>query len=202
MTSTLPVPASTPTRGLDRRQLLKAGAWAAPAIVVAAAIPAAAASTTLALSAANLTLAPLCDGLKHGFTLTNNSSLTGTVTLSFSAQAWALTKPTAANNVTSVTTASTGATYGSAVSGYTYKTVWADAITYSASSGGGGWNAKRSGTAVVALAAGQSVTFWQRNLNALGEPRVEARVTAVNSTAVTNGPYAKFDLAWGTGVCK
>lgn len=32
------------TRAIDRRQLLKAGAWAAPAIVIAAAVPAASAS--------------------------------------------------------------------------------------------------------------------------------------------------------------
>ncbi|QKJ20305.1 hypothetical protein [Microbacterium hominis] len=43
-------PAATPDSTVDRRQLLKVGAWAAPVVVLAAAVPAATASTNTPFS--------------------------------------------------------------------------------------------------------------------------------------------------------
>lgn len=40
-----------PTRGIDRRQLIKAGAWAAPVLIAAVAVPAAVASSALTKAA-------------------------------------------------------------------------------------------------------------------------------------------------------
>lgn len=44
VSTSLRTPIGSPARGLDRRQLIKAGAWAAPALVAAVAVPAAVAS--------------------------------------------------------------------------------------------------------------------------------------------------------------
>lgn len=47
MSEIAPESAAAPSRGTTRRQVLKAGAWAAPAVVMTAALPAAAASLSL-----------------------------------------------------------------------------------------------------------------------------------------------------------
>lgn len=206
MTSTEPAALPTSDRsGLDRRQLLRAGAWAAPAVLLATAVPAQAASdptTDPTISNPGLVaLAAICtktgalNKTKHGFTLTNNASIPVTVTLDLDAQAWGLSPRSAKNNLISATTTSSGATYGGG-----YKDVWEpdSEITTSNSTGGSGKNAKRKGSFIITLAPGESVELWQENINAAGEPKIEARVMIINGRSVA-GSYATFSFNWGGG---
>lgn len=208
MSSTAPSVNTEATRtGLDRRQLLKVSAWAAPAIIVAAAAPAHAASPDIvALESKTLALSAICENTnsfgetKHGFRLISSATVGGTVTVVFSAQAWGLTKTSAQNNLKSITNPVHGATYSSTAGLAEYHALWTSPVTVTTSTGGGGYNAKQTGTVVIPVNPGQTIEIWQQNTNAFGEPRVEAKITAINGTSV-DGPYAKFDLNWG-GSCK
>jgi hypothetical protein len=82
-TSTDIAAGSTPTKGLSRRQLVKAGVWAAPVVVLATASPAAAVSVTgLTLTATNV--------LNNGGQRTANWNLSLNVVGTDSTKVWTL----------------------------------------------------------------------------------------------------------------
>jgi hypothetical protein len=109
--------AASPKYGVSRRQLVKAGVWAAPAVAMAVATPAASASGTLALTISGASLAyawgsGTLNGIDGSLTVTNQTN-TGTggtvegisVVVSVDATGVALTAPA---DVTPNWTASTG----------------------------------------------------------------------------------------------
>lgn len=202
------------TTTTSRRQLLKAGAWAAPVIVLATAAPASAnASTDPVVPTSAITVTKLCHvqdltNNRHGFTFANTSNTTATVVVALTAYAWGATKDAAIANVTSVTSTSSGATYGNtpATGGATvsggataYQNAWGAISTHKESLVR--WGATRSGTLTLTLPPHSSIAVWQQNVNALGEPKVTAVVTSINGKTVTGGGSASFSLVWGTGQC-
>lgn len=193
------------TAGLDRRQLLKAGAWAVPVIVLASGTPAAAASEPIEPS--EITLDAHCastsgDETEHGFTITNTSTQSATVVVGFTAQAWGAIITTAAENVISATSdpdaeypvTATGG--GEILDGLTYQTLW-ETIRYIEELDG--HTAHREGEAVFVLPPGASVTFGQINGNVRGEPLIVARVANINIVGVI-GQIAAFSFEVG-GAC-
>lgn len=198
-------------RGLDRRQLLKAGAWAAPVVLLAAAVPAAAASVAVPPFSIRLTAdcaSTVPPATRHGFKIENSSTATATVVVRFNAAAWGLLRLTAIANVISATSVPPpAATYhfiatpgAKELNGLTYQTLWETAGSISVdTTATPGPLARREGEAIFVLPPGGSIEFGQTNANVLGEPRITASVVTVNGDVVT-GSVAVFGFELG-GAC-
>lgn len=196
------------SRSLDRRQLLKAGAWAAPVVLLATASPAAAGSippipvVTVVADCTETT----GQYTNHGFTVKNTSTTeTAVVIVGFIATARGIGQQLADENVKSVTTSPSAlypvdATPGAGLvpTWTTYRTIWSDSVI-SRPAGSLRWQAKRNGTATFTLPPGGSVRIGQLNLNALGQPTVVATVVSVNDSTPDSPATAQLSFELGGG---
>lgn len=193
------------SKTVNRRQLLTAGAWAAPAIAIAAAAPAGAVSVTLpeVTLVAHCTLT-LLGSTTHGFTVTNTSATDhAVVAVAFTATAWGVTSTRSDLNIRSATSVGSAscpvvATSGATMAPETYQLIWGSVTTQQVSPVR--WNSARSGTAIFTLPPNGVVRFSQVNINALGQPVVTASITTVNGEAPSTPQAAQFSFALG-GLC-
>ncbi len=217
--SRAPLSADLDQPGIDRRKLLVAGAWAAPAVMLASATPAFAASNCPStFAASNIVVTKNCATSSRTYTVANNSDCeTATVTLKLEAQAWALTRNVATSIVVKATESSaSGVTYPVTGSGTlsptndNFSKGWSTPTT-SPSTGNGGFNAKRERQMIVVLPPGTSVTFGQQGLSfpfelgavGSGAPTYDATVTSITAGVPTTGAYpARVRLAYtNAGTC-
>lgn len=199
----------TTKNGLERRSVIKGAAWSVPVIAVAVATPLAAASVVptgsiVVESSCSLAILPFPVGLPVGltpvgFTVKNTSSLAATVTLSMSAEAWGAADFTASNNVQSATSGalwnSQSATGGASATPAGFNQGWGSITTVSLGPLAG-YRASRTRTVTLTLPAGSSYSFGQfLALNLLGDPTVNATVTAINGKTVAgDGAYLNTGL--------